>query len=327
MPDQKTKREILLVSGVLGASTLLFFLIGKGMGAAFAWLLQSGHLQSTYHVYYLVQILYSILSLVVPFAIGGQLVKKIQKRKQLFNWEHAEDQTLFYVSIAFGFLALILANVTTSILTGLLQEYGVTFDDPELPMPTTLSEYIIMTLATVIVPAFTEEIAFRGVILHSFRKYGDLFAVGMSSLLFACMHGNMTQMPFALILGFVMGLLVVCTDSIWTGIAIHLFNNTYAVVLTLISDNCSQTTAYTAVIMINFIGLSLGLIASVYTSYHYRGARRKVLYAPPVNADKKTQRKYRAQAWLYSLISLPMLASVVYLIICLYQSVHTGGAV
>lgn len=327
MPDQKTKREILLVSGVLGASTLLFFLIGKGMGAAFAWLLQSGQLQSTYHVYYLVQILYSILSLVVPFAIGGQLVKKIQKRKQLFNWEHAEDQTLFYVSIAFGFLALILANVTTSILTGLLQEYGVTFDDPELPMPTKLSEYIIMTLATVIVPAFTEEFAFRGVILHSFRKYGDLFAVGMSSLLFACMHGNMSQMPFALILGFVMGLLVVCTDSIWTGIAIHLFNNTYAVVLTLISDNCSQTTAYTAVIMINFIGLSLGLIASVYTSYHYRGPRRKVLYAPPVNADKKAQRKYRAQAWLYSLISLPMLASVVYLIICLYQSVHTGGAV
>lgn len=323
---KKTKREILMVSGVLGASTLLFFLLGKGVGAAFTWALQNGYLQLTYNVYYVVQMLYSVISLVVPFAIGGQVVKKIQNRKQLFNWEHAEDQTLFYLSIAFGFLALILANVATSILTGLLQEYGVTFDDPELPMPTKLSEYIFMTLASVIVPAFTEEFAFRGVILHSFRKYGDLFAVGMSALLFACMHGNMTQMPFALILGFVMGLLVVCTDSIWTGIAIHLFNNTYALVLTLISDNCSQSTAYSIIIMVNVFGLALGLIASVRTSYLYRGARRKVLYAPPMEADKKAQRKYHGQAWLYSLISLPMLASVVYLIVCLYQSVHTGGA-
>ncbi|HPZ00385.1 MAG TPA: CPBP family intramembrane metalloprotease, partial [Clostridiales bacterium] len=201
---------------------------------------------------------------------------------------------------------------------------GVTFDDPELPMPKTLPEYLLLVIASVIVPAFVEEFAFRGVVLQSFRKYGDLFAVGMSSLLFACMHGNMTQMPFALILGVVMGILVVATDSIWTGIAIHLFNNTYAVCLTLISDNCSQMVAYTSTVLINFFGLALGLGACVFASRYYRGARAKKLYAPGGNT-KKEQRKYHAQAWLYSLLSLPMLVAIALLIFNLYVSVHTGG--
>ena len=45
-------------------------------------------------------------------------------------------------------------------------------------------------LATAVVPLFVEEFLFRGVILSQFRKYGDVFAVIASALLFGLLHRN-----------------------------------------------------------------------------------------------------------------------------------------
>ena len=43
------------------------------------------------------------------------------------------------------------------------------------------------------------------------------------------LHGNLIQAPFALIAGIGIGYAVCITESMWTGVIIHFFNNLYAV--------------------------------------------------------------------------------------------------
>ena len=74
---------------------------------------------------------------------------------------------------------------------------------------------------TAIVPAVFEEFAFRGVVLNKLRKFGDSYAIIMSAVLFGLMHGNLSQIPFAFILGLVIGFIAVKTNSIIPGILIH----------------------------------------------------------------------------------------------------------
>ena len=63
-----------------------------------------------------------------------------------------------------------------------------------------------------------EEFAMRGVVMQSLRKYGDWFAIIMSSLVLALVHGNMVQIPFAFIAGIAIGYAVTVTGSMWTGV-------------------------------------------------------------------------------------------------------------
>ena len=61
--------------------------------------------------------------------------------------------------------------------------------------------------------------------MGNLRKYGDKFAIVVSATVFAVIHGNLIQAPFALIAGFALGYFSVKTGTLWTGIAIHAANN------------------------------------------------------------------------------------------------------
>jgi membrane protease YdiL (CAAX protease family) len=105
-----------------------------------------------------------------------------------------------------------------------------------LPMPEMLKD-IFETLATeqvfalaiigmAVIPAFTEELFFRGLILDGLsRNYSQRKAIIISALFFGIIHLN----PWQFLNGFCMGLFAawICinANSILPGIFIHLFNN------------------------------------------------------------------------------------------------------
>lgn len=73
----------------------------------------------------------------------------------------------------------------------------------------------------------------RGVVMQPLRKYGDWFAILTSAFVFALMHGNLVQAPFAFIAGIGLGYAVIASGSLWTGILIHLLNNSISVIQTI----------------------------------------------------------------------------------------------
>lgn len=75
----------------------------------------------------------------------------------------------------------------------------------------------------------TEEIFFRGIIFPVARqRRGNLYAIMISSLLFAVMHFNGIQFISALFMGVVVGYAVVLTDNVYIGVVIHVVNNAFS---------------------------------------------------------------------------------------------------
>ncbi len=135
------------------------------------------------------------------------------------------------VGVVGGMAIAIFANVAASWIMSWLTAFGV--PEPEMPdmLQPTLISLALNILSTAILPALIEEMIFRGYILRALRPHGDGLAVVLSAVLFALFHGNVLQIPFAFILGLVLGYLMVQTDSIWPSVVLHFSNNLMSVLL------------------------------------------------------------------------------------------------
>jgi sodium transport system permease protein len=83
-----------------------------------------------------------------------------------------------------------------------------------------------------VAPAICEELAFRGFILSGFmRSRRTWLAIGLSSIAFGAMHMIPQQVFNAALLGLVLGLLAVRSNSLWPGVLFHfLFNGSHVAV-------------------------------------------------------------------------------------------------
>ncbi|MGN0558055.1 MAG: lysostaphin resistance A-like protein [Acutalibacteraceae bacterium] len=120
---------------------------------------------------------------------------------------------------------------------------------------------IIALLSTAVEPPLAEEFLFRGVILGVLRRYGDGFAVLMSSILFGLMHGNFVQIPFAFIVGLILSFVTVRANSLLPAILIHFFNNFLAVFYDILDYNTNGTTANFIYFMITIATVAIALLA------------------------------------------------------------------
>jgi len=100
------------------------------------------------------------------------------------------------------------------------------------------NEYIIVSIIIVgIIPAFAEEMTFRGVILSGFKdNYSLKKAVIVSALLFGIVHMNPWQFVTAFIFGMTAGWVCLKTKSLLLCIYMHLFNNMTSVIFNRLED-------------------------------------------------------------------------------------------
>ena len=101
--------------------------------------------------------------------------------------------------------------------------------------------YMVIAL----LPPVVEELVFRGAILKSLTKRGELpvwLAIFLSSVLFALVHLNPAQMPHAFLIGLLLGWMYVRTGSIIPGVAYHWANNTMAYVMFHVYHNPQSLT-------------------------------------------------------------------------------------
>ncbi len=88
---------------------------------------------------------------------------------------------------------------------------------------------ILDFIYVVLVPAFFEELYFRGCILENLLPYGKTNALVASAAAFALFHGNFKQFLYTFGAGLLIGAAYVLYKSIWPGIIIHLCYNLLAV--------------------------------------------------------------------------------------------------
>ena len=211
----------------------------------------------------LLYMIYLTLPVVLTALIAGRWENPFPTRRT--------PRGTYAVAIFGGMTLSVLANMTTSVFVSILTKFGVPY--PELPdsMEPTVVSLVLNVISTAVFPAIIEEMVFRGYVLGALRPHGDKVAVIVSAALFGLIHGNILQVPFAFILGLVLGWLVVQTNSIWPAVVLHGVNNLISVVLQWVELHFPDNELLTAATFIVLCAAGIVVFSTVLlqnTSYH-----------------------------------------------------------
>lgn len=208
-----------------------------------------------------IDIILVTVGLMVPFYFIGKKMKNVSGTPEPLPLEKPCDKTSFVLAVISGLGFCMIASVATSYFIIFLSFFGVELSSPEIAMPTGAVGIITSIIRVVVVAAVAEEIALRGHVMGNLRKYGDKFAVIVSATVFAVIHGNLIQAPFALIAGFAIGYLTVKTGSLWTGIAIHAANNFISTAVSYAIDYFGEEKVNLVYVFILYGTIAAGLAA------------------------------------------------------------------
>lgn len=107
----------------------------------------------------------------------------------------------------------------------LFEIWGVTSSSNSIPLDN-FGWYVLWLLLFAFIPAFFEELIFRGVIFNGLKRgIGSLGAIFLSSLLFALMHQSLNQFIYPFVMGCIFALVLNKTNNLVYPFLMHLFNN------------------------------------------------------------------------------------------------------
>lgn len=220
----KIKNAILLCLLIIGIQLVAGFIVGFVLGLL-------GYTIKSFF-YGIGIIIVQILSFATIIYIGWKKSKTSFNHLFKFN-KVSIDLWIFTILFSFGFI--ILSSEIDNVFNFIL------------PMPAILNDtfnvifinqnIFVAFILTGIIPAFTEEMTFRGLFITGFSKnYSVKKSIIVSALLFGLIHLNPWQFITAFIIGLFSGWLFYKTKSILLCIYIHLFNNTIYLLTTRFPD-------------------------------------------------------------------------------------------
>ena len=123
----------------------------------------------------------------------------------------------------------VLSSIGVIILLQML--YGSVFPSAltqiGLQKDTAAGLFVLLFLLHVLIPAFTEEIFFRGIMQRSMKVFRASLSILMSAVAFALMHFSVEFFPIAFVCGLVLGLAYSFTGSLTATIGIHACCNAF----------------------------------------------------------------------------------------------------
>ena len=124
----------------------------------------------------------------------------------------------------------------------------------------------VSTALMAFTPCIVEELAYRGVILGSYRYSSRIWAIVISGVLFGAMHMNFNQMADAVVLGMMLGLLAEVTGSILPTMLAHFCFNEISVCISYfvyhnstlksVVDSAAKNTVSTKELIITIVSLT-----------------------------------------------------------------------
>lgn len=254
---------------------------------------------------YLINTVLAAVVYTFPFLIMKVVNKKPFYEICSFNTP-ANKFAPFCIGLVMG--TAMVANIITTFLNSFLSNF-LGFEAVQQSIGDNVysdsNELIYTIVAAAVLPALVEEFAFRGVILGSLRKFGDMPAIVFSATIFALFHGNFVQIPFAFLVGIALGLTVVITNSIWPAIIAHFLNNSYAVIV-----NAVQEKDVLLVSALFILIILLGIVSLIYL------CKRKAFR----NIKKQPSTMSSTSKFFRMFLSPTVLAFVVLMIFTAYKS-------
>lgn len=204
--------------------------------------------------------IYSAVITTTGLIVCGLISAKLQKRKISEIIELNKPNKHFVPLIFMGLGICMVGNIVTGIIGSLLP---FTPKLPELDVPTSFYGIVIYFISTSFLPALSEEFFFRGIIYGSLKKFGKTVAIVVSSVLFSLIHGNLVQIPFAFVVGLILGYITAEADSIWPAVIVHFINNFMSCVISYVGIIFNEDIQNFAFFIYMILLIAIGLISFV----------------------------------------------------------------
>ena len=148
---------------------------------------------------------------------------KVYWKNELFAKNKKMTPAAFFGLLAVFLSAQLFAQIFSMALEWLLNLVGLSAV-AALEAASIMSTGFSMFLYVTILGPISEELLFRGLLLRLLQPWGKQTAILVSALMFGLFHGNIIQIPFAFLVGLVLGYVTVEYSIVWA-IVLHIFNN------------------------------------------------------------------------------------------------------
>ncbi|WP_195201097.1 CPBP family intramembrane glutamic endopeptidase [Faecalispora jeddahensis] len=201
---------------------LLLFLVSYGLSSIVVRIVQRS-MKSTL-VDDLSHILLLCFSLILVAVAGSRLFRTTPKQIVLGERTapklQSMDSCLLTLSLFFFEYGILLSSLPV-----------LKTSSPDEFNPEPLFYLMIAIIGPCILGPMNEEILFRRIGFQYSQKYGTMFAVITSSIMFAFAHGDRIQFLYALLLGICAGILCAKTGSVLWPILLHMAHNGFNIVM------------------------------------------------------------------------------------------------
>ena len=180
-----------------------------------------------------IQMIVNIIIFIVSLTLPALFVKVYSTKNERSKLGFKSNLKLVLMAVPF----VIIVQFGVGIL---LEKLGLNYDivdKLDIYDNSSVLSNILFFVYLAILPAIFEEFYIRNTVLNISRKYGDKFAIIASSLLFSILHLNISQSLFSFIMGIILAIVTLRSNSIIPAAIIHFLNNGYAAITTIFENN------------------------------------------------------------------------------------------
>ncbi len=168
----------------------------------------------------------------------------------LFAWQNKEQLkpllTFKRINPFIMLLVVILAAAASVVVSFTIREVNITFFNSEVSYYQGYKSYffpvVLMVYSIAILPAFIEELAFRGIMYNYCNAFLDeRLVVAVTAFLFAIMHLSLISLVWLLPFGFFIGHMRLRYHTLWYGIIFHFIFNLKACIIDLLREGIITT--------------------------------------------------------------------------------------
>lgn len=168
---------------------------------------------------------------------------------------HRLDKKNLLILAGMGICIQYICRMMNTVTVVVLSWFGAETSSGVLTVPRNGATFLLALLTVVLIPAVTEELLMRGVVLHAYLWRGSKSAVVASAFLFAIVHLDIRNLASTFFLGVILASVVLQTGSIWSGMILHGMNNLLVLISFMTEQHMSPLWIEILMFVLFFISL------------------------------------------------------------------------
>lgn len=216
---------------IIGFSLGIFILVVEALSIVAAIVLDKFGIVTEENKYMLTYIVNAASIYIVGYSILKLILRKVEivENKEKQKLKITEILLLLCVTIGGTQFINIITQMILTVIKALL---NIEINNGVADMLLNSNTIPTIIFAAIVGPIF-EEFIFRGTLLKRLRVYGDKTAIIYTAIAFGLFHTNINQIPFAIACGLIFGYAMVKTNNIKWPIFLHIFLNSFSVLITI----------------------------------------------------------------------------------------------